>query len=218
MSLLLELLRQRGHEAIADVVWLMKSNVLVLEKAIAPEPLPKPEPTPDPGPSPLPKPLPDTPPGPKPPEPVPAPLPSPVPELPNQKLVKGNRVRLSGVRALPEAREVLKALKFFRKQVRSTTRFDFDEHATVEYSAEVGVATPMLAPKRERWLELALLVDQTSGMELWRDALRELHRLCERAGVFSDVRIWRLDPVRARLHGRDRLNCHGIRELMHGDG
>ncbi len=96
-------------------------------------------------------------------------------------------------RALPGAREIARALRPLRRRVPSRTTRVLDEERTVRQVAETKVWMPMVTPERSRWLELALVVDESASLELWRDTIRELQRLLERMGAFRDVRRWRMD-------------------------
>jgi hypothetical protein len=114
----------------------------------------------------------------------------------------GLALRTPGGRALPGARELLRALRPFRRRVPARTVFVLDEERTVRNVAETNTWMPMLVPDRSRWLELALVVDESASLGIWRDSLRELRRLLEQLGAFRDVRLWRLDtsqPDRLRL-------------------
>lgn len=108
----------------------------------------------------------------------------------------GLALRTPGGRALPGARELLRVLRPFRRRVPARTVFVLDEERTVRNVAETDTWMPMLVPDRSRWLELALVVDESASLGIWRDSLRELRRLLEQLGAFRDVRLWRLDTSR----------------------
>lgn len=75
-----------------------------------------------------------------------------------------------------------------------------DEEATVHRYAEEGVCDPVLVPSPDRWIDMALVVDNWSSMLLWRETAIELYRLLERQGVFRTVRLWSLDTLGLALH------------------
>src|SRR5262249_27738065 len=54
---------------------------------------------------------------------------------------------------------------------------------------------PILRPVLERWLDLAIVIDDGPSMEFWRATTQELRRLLERQGIGRDVRSWRLDTA-----------------------
>ena len=68
----------------------------------------------------------------------------------------------------------------------------FDEYATAERAAR-GIRLPVLRPATERWLDLALIIDASSSMEIWRDTVHDYRAVLESAGVFRQVRVWWLD-------------------------
>ena len=72
-----------------------------------------------------------------------------------------------------------------------------------ERAAEDGIWTPVLRPALTRWLDLALVIDQSPSMAVWARTVEELRRLLERHGAFRDVRIWLLNTDRA--DGRSAL-------------
>ena len=73
-----------------------------------------------------------------------------------------------------------------------------DEDATAERIAEQRLSghqfwEPALVPARERWFELALVLDRGATMVVWRPLLAELRRLFGYQGAFARVRVWGLD-------------------------
>ncbi|MFD0633391.1 SAV_2336 N-terminal domain-related protein [Catenulispora yoronensis] len=75
--------------------------------------------------------------------------------------------------------------------------------ATVTAIAETGVLDVVMRPRADRWLDLALIVDDSLSMLLWQHLARELHTLMIQLGAFRTVRLFGLDtgtPGRARLH------------------
>ncbi|MEL7331059.1 MAG: formylglycine-generating enzyme family protein [Cyanobacteria bacterium J06560_2] len=67
-----------------------------------------------------------------------------------------------------------------------------DENATVQKIAEEQVLYPVIQPLTESWLELAIVVDESDSMLLWRQTVQELTRFFKHYGVFRDVRLWGL--------------------------
>ena len=104
--------------------------------------------------------------------------------------------------ALPHALALARALRPLRRRVPSKFRFTLDEDATAELAAVEGRWQPVLRPIPERWLDLAIVVDDGPSMRIWRSTVRELRLLLERQGIARDVRSWRLDTGTA---GRVRL-------------
>jgi len=132
----------------------------------------------------------------------------------------GAPCRLPGVRALPEAREVQRALRALKRKRDSRSEFVLDVPASVEAMANGANNFPELVykPKRERWLRLSLVIDQAPAMILWQEAVAELRRLCERLGGFRDVRVWFLDAERVRLRTPRSPQTRSMRELVGAQG
>ena len=95
--------------------------------------------------------------------------------------------------ALPGARGLGNALRPLKRRLPSGTAQVLDEAATAEQAATQGVWGPVLRPALTRWLDLALVIDQSPSMAVWERTVAELRRLLERHGSFRDVRTWQLD-------------------------
>jgi hypothetical protein len=95
--------------------------------------------------------------------------------------------------ALPGALALGQALRPLMRRVPSATALVLDAEGTVERAAEERIWMPVLRPARTRWLDLALVIDQSPSMAVWARTVEELRRLFERHGAFRDVRVWLLD-------------------------
>ncbi|MGW2324971.1 SAV_2336 N-terminal domain-related protein [Streptomyces sp. NPDC001700] len=104
-------------------------------------------------------------------------------------------VGVRGVRALPTARGLSRALRPLRRSVPSRTSFRVDEAATAEWIAETGLPDVVLRPRPERWLSVALIVDDGPSMVLWQQLAAEVRGLLERQGTFRSVRTYGLDSA-----------------------
>jgi hypothetical protein len=130
--------------------------------------------------------------------PPPPPVAPVVPDLPSsdaQPAAGGVPFRAPAVRALPNGPEVVRALRPLRRRVPSQYGIVYDEKATVEAVARVGVDgpwIPVVHRRLERWLELALVFDKAESMSIWGPLLSELRLLLMRMGAFRDVRVWSL--------------------------
>ncbi|MCD0452393.1 FxSxx-COOH system tetratricopeptide repeat protein [Actinocorallia sp. API 0066] len=105
-------------------------------------------------------------------------------------------VRAPAPPAIPRALRLARALRPLRARVPSRTRHELDEEGTARQFAETGVWRPRLVPERERWFDLALVVDTGRSMAVWRRTAEEFAAVLERVGAFRDVRLWRLDTDR----------------------
>lgn len=99
-------------------------------------------------------------------------------------------VRVASAIALPGAHSIEKAMRPLRRTYPSRRYKELDLERTVETTAETGVPMVINRPARERWLEAALVVDESETMRVWRPTVREFQRLLERHGAFRDVRVW----------------------------
>jgi formylglycine-generating enzyme required for sulfatase activity len=85
-----------------------------------------------------------------------------------------------------------------------------DEAATVRKIAEEKVWWPVTKPQTETWLELALVVDESPSMLIWRRTIEELERFFKHYGFFRDVRMWGLIakpvPVKRAARSRDQAS------------
>jgi hypothetical protein len=95
--------------------------------------------------------------------------------------------------ALPGTLALGQALRPLMRRVPSATALVLDEEGTVQRAAEERIWMPVLRPARTRWLDLALVIDQSPSMAVWARTVEELRGLLERHGAFRDVRVWLLD-------------------------
>ncbi|GAA1027121.1 hypothetical protein GCM10009557_07220 [Virgisporangium ochraceum] len=107
-------------------------------------------------------------------------------------------------REIPERLAVQRALRPLKRLVDDRRRTLLDETATAHRSAQAMTVTPVMRPARERWLDVALVVDTGASMALWQRLAVELRDLLERHGAFRDVRGYWLDSGTGRLHSHRR--------------
>jgi len=88
--------------------------------------------------------------------------------------------------------DLARALRPLRRKVPSPERLEFDEEATVEQIADQQIWSPVLKPAPERWLDLALVVEDMASLPLWEETIAELQTVVERQGAFRRVTTWRL--------------------------
>ena len=94
--------------------------------------------------------------------------------------------------SLQQPLQLGKALRPLMRRVQSRTETVLDEVATAERIAEEKILVPVLKPAPERWLDLALIADESPSMGIWRRTVFELQRLLERHGAFRNVQTWGL--------------------------
>ncbi|MGW2477060.1 NYN domain-containing protein [Streptomyces sp. NPDC001665] len=112
-------------------------------------------------------------------------------------------VRVAGASALPRRRALARSLRPLKRRVASTTRLVLDEDATAERIADEARWMPVLVPARDRWLDLALVLDvHGDGAALWQPLGRELLGILQELGAFRDIRTYWLRP---RLDGSPGL-------------
>jgi predicted Rossmann-fold nucleotide-binding protein len=99
-------------------------------------------------------------------------------------------VRVPAAESLPGKFGINVALRPLKRRYPSSRNKILDVTATVEQIANGGPSVPILKPSPERWLEVALVVDESSSMGVWRETLKELAVLLARHGSFRDVRCW----------------------------
>ncbi|MFE0098801.1 SAV_2336 N-terminal domain-related protein [Streptomyces sp. NPDC059009] len=111
--------------------------------------------------------------------------PQPLPARP----VRAPATKALGARQLQLGR----SLRPLKHRVPDRARWELDEDATAESTAESGLTDAVLRPARARWLDLALLVDDGASMLLWQRLATEVRLLVERSGAFRTVRVHGLD-------------------------
>ncbi|ALO08316.1 TPR repeat protein [Streptomyces venezuelae] len=119
-------------------------------------------------------------------------------------------VGLRGVRAIPAARGLHRALRPLRRPTKSRSSFVVDETATADLIADTALPDAVLPdvvmrPENERWLDAVLVVDDGPSMVLWRQYATETRALLENQGLFHRVRTYGLDssdPDRPILRSR----------------
>lgn len=116
-------------------------------------------------------------------------------------------VRVPAAEALPNKHGLNTALRPLKRRYPSQRNQVLDVTATVEQIANGGPAVPILRPAPERWLEAALVIDESASMKVWRDTIREFETLLVRHGSFRDVRPWyvNLDDGKLKLYSEAGL-------------
>lgn len=100
--------------------------------------------------------------------------------------------KVPNVRSLREPLSLARVLRPLLRRVPSSTSSVLDEASTIQRIVEEQLWIPVMKPGLEPWLDLALVVDESESMLIWRRTVEELKRLLEHYGVFRDVRTWSL--------------------------
>lgn len=120
--------------------------------------------------------------------------------------------------ALPNSLNLLRTLRPLRRRIPSSTILKIDEEATAQQIAETGAWLPVLKPQPVRWLELALVVDESPSMQVWVRTITEFRRLLEQLGAFRDIRQWVLKTggrtQKVALHNHDSGLPRHYKELI----
>ncbi|MFE4108388.1 SAV_2336 N-terminal domain-related protein [Almyronema epifaneia] len=121
-----------------------------------------------------------------------------LPKQPSQKQTGGQSsdsgipIKAPAAPALRIRLELARSLRPLRQTVSSPGRLEFDEAATVERIADQRTWSPVLKPAPERWLDVALVVEDMRSLPLWEETIEEFQTLLERQGAFRRVTTWRL--------------------------
>lgn len=132
----------------------------------------------------------------------------------------GISVGTPGGRGLSDPLSLARAARPLHMRVPSRTTWVFDEEATVNQIAESNLWGPVLRPARQRWLDLALLIDMSPTMLMWQPTVRALRLLFERLGAFRDVRVWQFDSSnreRVELRNAQNFAVRNGKELLSAD-
>ncbi|MFG1716527.1 SAV_2336 N-terminal domain-related protein [Micromonospora sp. NPDC049203] len=147
----------------------------------------------------------------------PAPAPAPPPSRPATTplhaapaapgTIRAGEITVPQSASLGDRLGLQRTLRPLTRRVPSPRQQVLDEEATVRVAAEHllgGRPWPaVMVPATERWLDLAVVVDSTASMTLWRELAGEVVDTLAAAGVFRRVAQWRLDRDDA---GRARLS------------
>ena len=102
-------------------------------------------------------------------------------------------LRVPDAPSVREPLNLVKALKPLMQRVASGRETVLDEVATAEaVEANEGILVPVFQQELEPWLDLALVIDQSDSMVIWRQTVEDLQRLFKHYGIFRDVRVWDL--------------------------
>lgn len=104
-------------------------------------------------------------------------------------------VVLPAPRALSQRLALMRALRPLARRWPSSQYPEFDEEGTVDSCARLGLSRadlvlPVFRPRRERWFDVELVVEDDVSTPLWADMLREFADMLRETGAFGRVRQW----------------------------
>jgi formylglycine-generating enzyme required for sulfatase activity len=120
--------------------------------------------------------------------------------------------------ALREPLKLARALRALMLKIPSYTETVLDEVATAERIAEEEICIPVLKPTLEPWWEVALVVDESPSMAIWRQTLIALQKLLEGHGAFRDVRSWGMILEQKEIRLRSGIGKTARKRLTHKPG
>ncbi|MCA6621512.1 MAG: formylglycine-generating enzyme family protein, partial [Pseudanabaena sp. M165S2SP1A06QC] len=107
---------------------------------------------------------------------------------------QGLSLRVPDAPSLREPIHLARSLQPLMRRIATGRMTILDETATVQRSAEQGICIPVMHSELEPWLDLALVVDESQSMLIWRHTIKDLQRLLTHYGIFRDIRIWGIKP------------------------
>lgn len=130
----------------------------------------------------------------------------------------GLAFRSPAVTALPGTLGLGRVLRPLMKRVPSRNTFALDEEMTARRIADQlltgsSISLPVLRPMPSRWLDVALIIDESRSMGIWQPTIQVFKRLLERHGAFRDVRTWGLviDGNKVSVHPTGKSNKTRLR-------
>jgi len=138
-------------------------------------------------------------------QPTPPPQPDPYAELQPRPTSGGPRaepeadalpIRVEDPPLISQPMRLARALSPLNRLVDAAGELELDEEATVEAIARAAVEKlpwqPVLRPRQEPWLDLALVFDRSPSMAIWARLEKDLRRLFSRYLRLRDVRQFHL--------------------------
>lgn len=110
-------------------------------------------------------------------------------------------LRLPAPRALPYPHRLVRSLRPLTRRAPSPDRTELDEEATVQHIADTALWLPVLNPAPSRWLDLALVVDDSTSMAVWRETVHEFLSVLVNVGAFRSVQHWTLPTEEVASRG-----------------
>jgi tetratricopeptide (TPR) repeat protein len=135
--------------------------------------------------------------GPRPPQPPPRPDPGPYASMSyvgrrGGGTAAGVRVRTPTVSALSRV-AFGKAFRGLKRTVDAPDEFELDVPATTRQAADADLWDPVLVPAPDRWLHVAVVVDDAASGPAWSQEIAAFLQALEDSGAFGGVRVWHFD-------------------------
>ncbi|MDJ0730371.1 MAG: SAV_2336 N-terminal domain-related protein [Crocosphaera sp.] len=88
--------------------------------------------------------------------------------------------------------------KLLKEKIDSRITKQLDIKKTVKLSAELSTSQfpcyfPVLTPKKERWLDVALIIEDSQSLILWQSLIGEVQKFLEHLGAFRDIKSYRMN-------------------------
>jgi tetratricopeptide (TPR) repeat protein len=101
--------------------------------------------------------------------------------------------------SLHDRLKITRVLRPLKRYVTSRRAGDvvIDEIATAERAVQDDLWWPVTRQRRERWLDLTVVIDAAPSMTLWRRKIAAFVEVLEQLGAFRTIRVRRLDTDRA---------------------
>jgi tetratricopeptide (TPR) repeat protein len=103
--------------------------------------------------------------------------------------VRGDAVAASRAAGLPQALEVTRALRPWKRPWRQGRRPALDIDATVDGYARSGELIPAFRAAPERWFDLVLVVDGSPAMQVWHETIADFTAVLDRLGAFRTLQV-----------------------------
>nr|WP_309475059.1 SAV_2336 N-terminal domain-related protein [Streptomyces parvulus] len=106
--------------------------------------------------------------------------------------VSGEPVGVAKGRALPDALDLLRALRAYKRPWETGLHAELDIERTIDGYARSGELIPAFRAAPERWFDLLLIVDRSLSMQVWKQTIAELEGVLDHLGAFRLLRTWGL--------------------------
>jgi len=114
--------------------------------------------------------------------------------------------------------EMTRALRPLRRRVPIGLPGTLDAEATAHRAAETDLLYPIFQPYEERWLDVAVVVDEAASMAVSKQTVDDLTVVLTDLGAFRGIHLWHFDggdPTAAiRVHGPQSSVPHRPDELL----